>query len=356
MNTSGDAPTTRPAAEQDPAFTLLEKVPFESAPWQSVNMLRKAGTQIVVVPPGACSFALSGHFAQYLTGRTPLHWPPARYPGNVLFSTYTRHLDRSLRESLFLAVPSAKRIYVRQTPRRFNWKQPMLNVDKIMTEYQPGELSAIIIDTGTCPGRLDEAVVESATVALNTLAETLGCLVLLMVEASSRSIDPFERIPQCLRFLRGTLLAVPLRSKTVVPQLGTPPQFLLMVLPEASAVAPLMRFRLVCSIDMAETSRIEWAQFSYGDPREAFRQAETADLTTAQLKAIRVALTLINERGPMSAEALRSAGPLHGVPSTTMRDALTIAHVLGYLTIGFTWDRRRVWLNPSTPNMYHPLY
>lgn len=224
----------------------------------------------------------------------------------------------------------------------------MLTLEKIESEHNTGKLAAIIIDTGTCPGRLDEAVVESATIALNFLAETLGCLVLLIVEANSRSIDPFERVPQCLRFLRGTLLAVPLRSKTLVPQLGASPEFMLMSLPEASAFAPAIRFRLVGSIDMPETSRIEWDSFFYLDPREAFRQAETADLTTAQRAAVKLAANLINARGPMSAEALRSIAPQYGVPSTTMRDALTVARELGHLDKFRTWDKRWLWIISGT--------
>lgn len=349
MSMSENAPTPNSGSGQKPTFTPLEKVPFESAPWQNVNLLRKTGTQIVVVPPGACSFAISGHFAQYLTGRTPWHWPPTRYPGHVLYSTYTSHLERSLRTALNLPGTSEKQIFFRQTQRRFNWKVPMLNLEEIEAEHNTGELAAIIIDTGTCPGRLDEAVVESATIALNSLAETLGCLVLLMVESNSRSIDPFERVPQCLRFLRGTLLAVPLRSKAVVPQLGTPPEFMLMGLPEASAIAPTVRFHLIGTIDMVETSRIAWGPFIHGDPREAFRQAETADLTMAQRQAVNLAANLINVRGPMSAEALRSVAPLYGIPSTTMRDALTVGRELGHLDKFRAWDRRWLWTIAGTP-------
>lgn len=351
MSTYGNALAQLPGAEQNPAFTSLDQVPLESAPWQNVNMLRRIGAQIVVVPPGACSFAISGHFAQYLTGITPWHWQPTRYPGNVLFSTYTPHLDRSLRTSLSFAGPYAKRVFIRLTERRFNWRVPLLTLEEIEAAHQPGELAAIIIDTGTCPRLLDEAVVESATVALNTLAETLGCLVILMVENDSRNTDPFGRVPPCLRFLRGTLLAAPLRSKTVVPELGAPPEFMLLGLPGASAFAPAVRFKLVASIDMAETSRIEWSPFCYVDPREAFRQAETADLTMAQRAAVTVAANLIRAHGFMSAEALRSAAPLHGISPTTMRDALTVAREFGHLDKFRTGDRRWLWFIPTTTNL-----
>lgn len=352
VNTCGKALASIPGSVQSSAFTPLEKVPSESAPWQNTNMLRKTGVQIVVVPPGAGSFAIIGHFAQYLTGITPGRWAPAKYPGDVLFSTYTPHLERSLKVALCHASSNSKNIFIQQTQRRFNWKMPMLAFEEIEAKHQPGELAALIIDTGPRPGFLDEAIVEAATVALHTLSEKLGCLVLLIVEAVSRSIDPFERVPQCLRFLRGTLLVVPMRSKAMVPQENALPEFMLLGLPEASASAPRVRFQLVTSIDMMETCRIEWGKFSYGDPREAFRQAETLDLTVAQRAAVTLAAKLINAYGPMSAEALRAAAMSNGIPSTTMRDALTVARELGHLDKFFDRDRDRRWLwfIPGTPN------
>ena len=51
----------------------------------------------MIVPHGACSFALNAYFTAFLSGRTFAPFGGARYPGVVIHSTYTPHLDRSLR-------------------------------------------------------------------------------------------------------------------------------------------------------------------------------------------------------------------------------------------------------------------
>lgn len=329
--------TVRPNAKKGEAaeaagFKPIESVPYEPVSWQAPSLLKRRGVVLLVTPPGACTFAMCAYFSAFLSGRAHTPFSCARYPGDVLLSTYTPDLDTSLRAYLPSTINSDKKIFVQQTSRRFNWRTPTLSLKGgLAADHKPDNVVAIIVDTGTFPKNVDDSIVESAYTALAQMADEANCLILLVVESTSRSSDPFERVPRSLRALRGTLLAVPTRSKALTSQPGDPGEFLLLRLAEAAAMALTVRFRLRSVIDSIETLRIEWGQVNCDDPRAVFRNAETADLTAAQRFAVQVAIGVIQRFGPTTSKALQAAGFGQGIAPTTMRDALTLAQVFGHL-------------------------
>ncbi|MEJ7932507.1 hypothetical protein WG922_21230 [Ramlibacter sp. AN1015] len=360
---SADAPRgTAPSAAPDHnpetvAFQPLENVPYEPAPWQSVNLLKKKGVTLLVTAPGACSFALPAYFGAFLSGRGMVPFGAAHYPGDVLFTTHTPDLDRAMRAAVSSLFPSEKKVLTRCTPRRFNWKEPITVLEQALAGQPRGATAAVIIDAGPFPQGLRDDCVDAAVEAMNKVAEEADCLVLVVVESTNRSVDPFERIPKALRGVRGTLLAVPLRSKTLAPQAGAPAEFMLMRLAQASPHSLNVRFFLVPAVDLVETTSITWGVVGYGDPREAFRMAESIDLTVAQRAAVELAVDIIRHHGPTSSRELQAAGKLHrGIAPTTMRDALSVAKLLGYLGAGRSFDGRSFWIIPGVTQIPSWMY
>lgn len=351
----GTAPSGQP-------FTSLDAVPYEPPPWQAVNVLRKSGVAAVILPHGACSFALNAYFAAFLSGRTFAPFGAARYPGVVIHSTYTPHLDRSLRAVTSSPFPCHKQVLTCRTEHQFDWKAPTAHVKDALKGRKRGEVVAIIIDTGPFPRRIDERIVDEARAQLSQIAEEADCLILLMVEFRNRDKDPFLRVPAALRALRGTLLAVPLESKSLTPQSGAPAEFVLMRLAEAASHSVVVRFSLEPMLDLVEASRISWGSVCLEDPRSVFTQAAAADLTEGERTAVNVAAGLIRQCGcPLSSAELQETGkePPFGVARTTMRSALTVAGVLGLLENVHSWEGRSFWIIPGEtpiPPWIRPSY
>jgi hypothetical protein len=337
-------------ALQIPPFVPVSTVPCEPPAWLIPGLLKKKGVTLLVAPPGACFSALCTFFALTLSGKDYGPLGAVRYPGDVMLTTHTPHLDRSLRALLMATNTSMHTAFTRKTKRRFNWRTPALTLKEVTEGRKPGTLAALIIDAGDFPTRVDASIVESAHAAFSEISETLDCQVIVVVESTSRSIDPFERVPKNLRVLRDTLLAVPLRAKVLQPQTSTPPEFMLMRLSTATATAFTVRFALHVLWDAVEASRIVWTPVVYDDPRAAFKRAETADLTAAERAAVTLAADVIRQRGPTSSKELQAVGRLNGVPPTTMRDALTVADLLGHLKCRRFDDGRWYWGIPgATP-------
>jgi len=341
--------------EEIAAFKPLEEVPYEPEPWQVVGLLKKTGVVVLVTPPGSCSFALSAYFASHLSGRVSLPFGLARYPGDVLFSTHTPHLVRALRAVASSAFIGNKQILIQQTPRRFDWKAPGATFERALKDRAPGTTAAVIIDAGPPPHRFDESKIEAAYVALSGLAHERDCLILLIVEHTSKNPDPFEQVPRALKAFRGTLLTVPLRSKALAPQPYAPAEFLFLRLAEATPNALTARFTLWPVSDLVETTGISWGEITYGDPRKAFRTAETVDLSVAQRAAVQLAVEVIQQRGPTSSRDLQAVGrATSGIAPTTMRDALSVAKLLGHLDTVRSLDGKSYWIIPGTNWMYPP--
>lgn len=328
-------------------FAPLENAPFEMIPWQSNHLLPKTGVVLLVTPPGSCSFALIGFFALHLSGRTDAPFGRAHYPGDVLLSTHSTHYDRALRVVGSRHAHSDKKIYVRRTERIFNWRVPQIALQGVFSSTAAANAAALIIDGGAFPQRLDESIVESAFSALSTMAEAASCLIIVAVEWSSRCLDPFERVPRSLRICRGTLLVSPLRSRALAPSSSDPAEFMLVRLADTTTVSVNVRFTLSSTFDFSMSADILWQKPNYSDPRNAFRHAETADLTVGQREAVRLAVQLIHQSGPATSLQLQAVSPLHGIAKTTMRDALSVANLLGYLENHRYPDGRWYWSLPN---------
>lgn len=329
-------------------FTPLNCMPFETEYWQSYGLLKKKGVFLIIVPPGACSSTLCAYFAELLSGRVLFPFGRAWYPGDVLLSTHTSNVQRVINSSFSSGHPSDGQIFTQVTPRRFNWRAPMVNLKGALADRKEGKVSAVIVDTGVFAQGIDEAIVESAYASLNDMADEADCLILLVVESTSRSVDPFERVPRSLRILRGTLLVVPLVSKVLRTQPGAAAEFLLLRLEETAASALTVRFRLEAR-GFSGTACISWDRLNFSDPRAAFISAETVDLTTAQRAAVQLASEVIGMRGPMTSADLKSFGCLNGIAPTTMRDALSVAKLLGQLVSFRRNDGRCFWSMPGMP-------
>lgn len=338
-----------------PPFTPVESVLYDSDTWRVRDLIRRVGVTLLVVPPGACSSSMSGFLAGYLAGKLAGPFALATHTGDVLVSTHSAHREESLRAILTSAFPTKSKVLSRTTSTRFNWKIPDFTLKGELENRAAGELAAVIIDAGPLPPRVDESVVEAAHRTLTELARKAACQVIVMVEATSRHMDPFERIPRSLRLLRGTILVVPLRSKALTPSPGTPPEFLLVRLADTAPTSITVRFSLPTSWQselskVVEFSPIKWGTVVYDDPREAFRRADIADLTAGQRVAVCVAADLLGQRGPMTSTDLQAAGQQYGIAPTTMRDALTIAGVLGHLfKFQYQLNRRWYWTLGSNP-------
>lgn len=357
---SGDNSEASQAADavETPPFRSLEGVPYEAVPWQGAGLLKKTGVALLVAPPGAGCFALCAYLAAYLSGRTFTPFGAARYPGDVLFTTHTPHLDRSMRAAISSQYPGAKSILTRQTSKRFNWKLAASTLKEALAGRPEGATSAVIIDTGPVPDRLTEHVVDTAYGELNKAAEKAGCLVVLVVEFSSSNPDPFERIPRSLRLIRGTLLTVPMRSKALAPEPGDAAEFLLLRLPEAAPYALAARFALMPVLDNTESARIDWGCPGFVNPRDAFRRSDIMDLTVAQRTAVQLAADIIRHRGPTSSRDLQAAGNhVRGIAPTTMRDALSIAKLLGHLDCARNMlDGKSFWIIPGVTQLPSGMY
>jgi hypothetical protein len=328
-------------------FTSLNNLPWEFSDWQVVNLFKKKGVALMVVPAGACSFTLGAYFAALLSGKACTPFGAARYPGDVLVSTYTSHFGEVLRTSMSTFYQSDKTVFFQRTPRRFNWRTPMVSLKEAVADRKPDKVAAIIIDTGAFPKGVDEAIVESAYASLIQLAENADCLILLMVESTSRNVDPFERVPGSLRIFRGTLLAVPLVPKSLGPQQPSLAEFLLVRLVDTAATALAVRFRLEQSYLSPEVSTINWAPIFYGDPRSAFVTCNTVDLTNAQRAAVQLAAQVISVHGPTASSDLLAAAKLNGIAPTTMRDSLSVAKLLNQLGRVRRNDGRWFWIIPG---------
>ncbi len=343
------------ASGKIPPFTPVENVLYDPNAWRVHDLIRTVGVTLIVVPPGACSATLRGFLAGYLAGKFGGPFALATHTGDVLVSTHSAHGDESLRANLTYALPTNNRVLTRTTPTRFNWKTPDITLKGELEGRKPGELAAVIVDAGPLALRVDESIVEAAYRTLSELARNAACQIIVMVEATSRHMDPFERIPRSLRILHGTILVVPLRSKALTPTPGTPPEFLLVRLADAAPTSITARFSLPSFRDaglskLAEWSPIQWGQVVYDDPREAFRRADIADLTAGQRVAVRQAAVLIVQRGPMTSTDLQAAGQHYGIAPTTMRDALTIAGLLGHLfKFQNQLNRHWYWALGTTP-------
>ena len=354
----GNGPEPVNAAAAAPSFRSLEVVPYEPAPWQAPGLLKKTGLVVLITPPGACCFSLCAYLAAYLAGRAYIPFGPARYPGDVLFSSYTPGLERSMRAAISSTYPGAKKILTHQSSSRFNWKSAAATVRSALSNQASGETSALIIDTGPFPHRLKDDVVDTASTDLTEIAEKEGCLIVLVVESTSQHGDPFERIPKGLRLVRGTLLAAPMRSKTLAPQPGDPAEFLLIRLAEGAPYSLAIRFTLRPVLDNPEAANINWGTPGWVNPREVFRRCDTMDLTDAQRTAVQLAADIIRQNGPTSSRDLQAAGKhLRGIAPTTMRDALSVAKLLGHLNCARNmFDSKSYWIIPGVTQLPSGMY
>lgn len=343
-------------------FTPLDAVPFEPAPWQGIGFLKKQGVFAVVTPHGACTAALSGYFAAYLSGRVFVPFGGARYPGTVIYTTYTANLDRSLRAAADSVFPCGHEILTQRTPRRFSWKDPTAPLVQALTGRARGEVAAVIIDVGPFSPRIKDETIDDAYAQLSAIAEEADCLVLLIVEyTKSREKNPFLRIPGALSSMRGTLLAASLPPAAMAPQSGAPAGFLLMRLAEVASHPLVVRFWLQPMMDPVEASRITWGPIAFEDPQTVFAQVAAVELSTAERAAAQVAAEIIRQRGaPTTKVELQEIGKqLYGIARSTMSSSLTVAGAADLLENVHSYDGRSFWVIPGVtpiPPWIRPSY
>jgi hypothetical protein len=331
-------------------YKSLDRVPCEPFPQQSLDFLKKTGVVLLVSPSGPCCFALSAYFASYLSGRS--NWPfgAARYPGDVLFSTYTPDLERALRASLLNSLPNGNEVRTQVVPRRFDWEKPLKQLEEVLRS-RTRRIAAFIVDAGPFPLRVPDTIAEDALCALEKAAQEADCLIMVVVESGSRNSDPFERLPRSLRSVRGALLVAPIQANELIPEAGAPSAYVILRLPEAAANGVTAQFELHPSVDIVDTARIEWTAVYKDDPRSAFRRIKAAEITNSQRAAIQVAISVVQQRGPTSGEDLQAAGQQlrpKPIAKTTMRDALTVASLYGWLEKVRNYDGAWHWALPGT--------
>lgn len=343
-----ECPTPDGALAEE-SFVPLEDIPYEPAQYQGLTFLDRIGVSIVVAPAGVATFGMSQFLSGYLAGRI---WGPfgyCRYPGEVLFSTYTPNLDRSMRAAHANLI-GGHRVLVQRTAKPFDWHNPLDSLTEQLSAIDMTKVAGVIFDTGPFPKHVKESTVRITCATLNEFAEKHEVIVLLQVESNSTAEDPYDRVPQNLRGLRGSLLIAPLAPKTISAPQGAALEFLLMRLTPSSPQALTVRFNLHQPWDNVETTRIGWGAPAMDDPRTAIRRAVRADVTQAEMVAIQLAHAVIqrNNRETTSAE-LKAAGKLHTpeIAPTTMRDALSTASLMGWLKKHRSYEGQWYWVIPG---------
>jgi hypothetical protein len=332
------------ARAEEPSFLLLDDAPAEPAEMQVLNVLPRIGAVYCAVPPGACKFAFCSFLCAFFTGRTSAPFGMARYPGDVMFSTSTPLADRSMRAAHTRLYRTTYRVFTQITPHRFDWREPGKTLEPATKEHASAKLAAVIIDAGPVARGLSDATVNEANGELVAAATEAQCLVIIIVETTSRKADPFERIPAILRAMPNKLLVVPLRRKVLNPEPGAPAEFLLMHLSDTAPNSLAVHFSLLTLTDHVDIGSISWQSMIFEDPREVFRRADSADLTSTHRLIVNVAVEVIQRRGPTSKRDIDTAVRLRlGLASSTTSEALSAARLCNYLDVARDWQGRWFW-------------
>lgn len=347
-NPAAGAQSTAEPGDKTAPYKSLQSVPWEPVPAQAIDLLNKTDVVLLVAPAGACSFSLTAYFVAFLSGKQFAPFGGARYPGDVIYITYTPGLDRAMRAAVSSCYPSDKEVFIPKRRAKFDWEKPGVLVEQALSNRKPGSVAAIVIDTGANPPR-SAAIAEQAYAELLERAEQEGFLILLVTNTNSKRPDPYDRVPRSLQSFRGTLLAAPLLPKAPVSRFGTMNEFLLMRLVDVAPNAAMVRFMLTPAFDRVERSLIHWGQIYYDNPRAAFQRAEADDVPPKMLEAIQVAIAVIQARGPTTTEELRAAGVAQPTPvaRSTMRDALHQASLHNYLRNERNYAGQHYWIIPG---------